>query len=139
MSDFNSIGQKAVRKQLKHWNYTCVVSTQSIADTTDLEEALQSPSADWVRALPEPDQRWIMVVAIHDVTRRITFGSVGNAEVSVHLFDRSSGLRVWDAKGLGQVGQGGLAGMLAVGMMDEDALRAALGNALFQLPKRPKK
>ncbi|MCC6233232.1 MAG: hypothetical protein IT580_11350 [Verrucomicrobiales bacterium] len=139
MSDFNRIGQKAMRKQLKHWKYTCVVSDQAIPENTGLEESFLKPSKEWVSALPEPGQRWIMVAVIHDVTRRITFGSVGNAEVSVHLFDRSSGLRVWQAKGLGQAGQGGVVGMLMVGMMDEDALMSALGNALFQLPRRDKK
>ena len=80
-----------------------------------------------------------MVFAVHDVTRRLTFGSTGNAEISAYLYDREKAALVWHDKGLGQAGQGGLLGMALINLMDESALQMATGNALMSLPKRPKK
>ena len=79
-----------------------------------------------------------MVVCLDDVTSRMTFGSTGNAELSGYLYDKQDGKLVWQDKGIGQAGQGGLAGMMLKGTMKGQALNIATGNLMRSVPKRPK-
>ncbi len=80
-----------------------------------------------------------MVLVVGELSRKITFGSTGNAEVSVAVLDKQAGNVVWKDKALGRAGQGGLMGMLMVSMMDDDALAQALGQVMYKFPKKPKK
>ena len=139
MSDFNRVIQKQARAVLKSKRYPVEVLEESAQVANLTEEDLEAASAEWIRSLQPAGAPWIMVFAVHDVTRRLTFGSTGNAEISAYLYDREKAALVWHDKGLGQAGQGGLLGMALINLMDESALQMATGNALMSLPKRPKK
>ena len=103
-----------------------------------VEEDLQSAKPEWAKKLGPAEERWVMVVCLGDVISKITFGSTGNAEVSGYLFDKESGELIWKGKGVGQAGQGGLAGMMMKGAMKGAALDAAVYNLISGMPTLPK-
>lgn len=100
------------------------------------EEDLKEAKPEWVRRLGSSQARWIVVMCLVDVRTKLTFGSTGNAEVTGYLFDRQEGTLSWRDKGIGQVGQGGLLGMMMKSDMDNSAISAALGNVMASFPKR---
>lgn len=102
------------------------------------EEDLQSALPAYIKKLGPANARWVMVICLQDVASRITFGSTGNAEVSGYLFDKNRGELVWQGKGVGQAGQGGLAGMAMKGLMNSAALDSAVYNLFGGIPNRPK-
>lgn len=102
------------------------------------EEDLKSSDASWVKQLGPSDARFVMVLAVLDIKTKLTFGSTGNAEVSGVLYDKTAGVALWRDKGIGQAGQGGLAGMLFKGTMDESAVSAAMFNLFASLPGKKK-
>jgi hypothetical protein len=135
--NLTKIGKRAAN-DLKHKNYPAVLADSTGAVGEIVEEDLTQPKADWIKRLGPPSDRWIMVVCLFDVYSKITFGSTGNAELSGYLFDKETGEVIWSGKGVGQAGQGGLAGMTFKGMMKGAALDAAVYNLLGSVPKRPK-
>jgi hypothetical protein len=98
------------------------------------EEDLRAKNAEWLKALPNPGSRWVMALAVHDVTRKLTFGSTGNAEISGFLYDFQTGEQLWHDKGIGQVGEGGLLGMAMIGTMSRSAVNLAAYNCLASFP-----
>jgi hypothetical protein len=103
-----------------------------------IDEDLRDAKPEWVRRLGPPSARWVLVVCLVDVKAKMTFGSTGNAELTAFLFDREAGTLVWRDKGVGQAGQGGLAGMLMKGSMAGSALDGAAWNLFASFPKRGK-
>lgn len=131
--------RKTARKELLRKNYHV-----SLADTTGkagaiADEDLADAKPDWVKSLGPPDSRWVMVVGVSDVRSKTTFGSTGNAEVFGVLYDKEHGSALWDGKGVGQVGQGGLLGMAMKGAMSPSAIQIATTNLLRSMPKVPKR
>jgi len=102
------------------------------------EEDLQAGEPQFIRKLGPADSRWVLVVCLEDVISKVTFGSTGNAEMSGYLFDKESGKVIWQSKGVGQAGQGGLLGMTMKGMMSGEAIGSALSNLFAGLPAKPK-
>ncbi len=130
--------QHGVVSVLKKKHYSAgPASTAGGNGQIDIED-LESPAPEWVKKLGPADARWVMVVCLDDVTSKMTFGSTGNAEVSGYLFDKDNGGLIWKGKGVGQAGQGGLAGMMMKGTMKGAALDSALFSLLASVPKRPK-
>ena len=97
-------------------------------------DALAVADAATIRGLGPPGARWVMVLALVDVTTSMGLGSSGNAELAGFLFDTQAGRLIWRDRGLGQVGQGGLLGFTLVAVMDEEAISAALKHLLASLP-----
>ena len=130
--------QAQVLKLLKKKNYV-VEAAPLQADAGELiEEDLKEARPEWVKQLGPAEVRWVMVVCLGDVTSKLTFGSTGNAEVSGYLFDKQDATLIWKQKGVGQVGQGGLAGMMMKGTMKSAALSGATFDLMRSVPKRPK-
>lgn len=130
--------RKQVMNSLKKKNYL-VEAAAAPAEAGDLvEEELREARPDWVRSLGPAESRWVMVVCLNDLASKMTFGSTGNAELSAYLYDKQEGALIWQAKGVGQSGQGGLAGMMMKGMMKGEALGMAARNLMRDVPKRPK-
>jgi hypothetical protein len=123
---------------LKKKRYPATAASTSGEMGQVVEEDLQGAKPEWVKKLGPADARWVAVVCLRDVMSKITFGSTGNAEVSGYLFDKESGELIWTGKGVGQAGQGGLAGMTMKGMMKGEALNAALYNLFNSMPTRAK-
>jgi hypothetical protein len=123
---------------LKSKRYRVTAAATSGEARQIVEEDLQSAKPEWTKKLGPTDARWVMVVCLGDVTSSLTFGSTGNAQLSGYLFDKESGENIWKGKGVGQAGQGGLAGMLMKGTMKSAALNAAMFNLVSSMPTLPK-
>ena len=123
-------------KNLRRRGYRAYASdvTGDVGAITDEDLSVADPA--WVERLGPADARWVMVVVLVDVSRELTFGSTGNAEVLAYLFDREQGTLAWRDRGLGQAGQGGLLGMAFIGTMDESAINRALEDVVTSLPLR---
>ena len=130
--------QKNMASDLKHKRYQVVAlpDTKLVAGITD--EDFREPSRDWIKGIGPSEARWVMVLAVGELSRKIVFGSTGNAEVNLAIFDKQTGTVVWRDKALGRAGQGGLLGMLMVSMMDDEALAQAVGQVMYKIPKKPK-
>lgn len=130
--------QASAVNALKRKRYLATAASASGEMGQVVEEDFQDAKPEWVKKLGPADARWVAVVCLRDVVSKMTFGSTGNAEVSGYLFDKESGELIWNGKGVGQAGQGGLAGMTMKGMMKGEALNAALYNLFSSIPTRPK-
>lgn len=128
--------RQPVTKSLTKKGYRLTASTTFGATPEVSEEDLREAKPEWVKGLGSSNARWVLVLCLLDVRNKLTFGSTGNAEVSGYLFDKQAGRLSWRDKGIGQVGQGGLAGMLLKGTMDNAALDIALRNTMASVPKR---
>lgn len=127
--------QGVVKGQLKRKKYTfTLVSDRSIVDNIT-EEDLKEVDAEWVRNFGPSDSRWVIIVVLLDARSKLTFGSTANAEVSGYLFDKKDGSILWRDKGIGKMGQGGLAGMLVKGLMLGDAIKMASVDLMKGFPK----
>ena len=116
------------------YQITNSVNMEMVEEITDID--LKDAKPEWIKELGPEDARWVMVICLVDVTTKLTFGSTGNAEITGFLYDKENGQMIWRDKGIGQVGQGGLAGMLMKGSMDESAINNALYNLLASIPNR---
>ena len=125
-------------RALQRKRYKAQASTTTGEAGQLVEEDLQNAKPDWARKLGPPEARWVMVVCLGDVISKMTFGSTGNAEVSGYLFDKETGETLWKGHGVGQAGQGGLAGMMIKGAMKSAALEAAVHNLIGSMPTLPK-
>jgi hypothetical protein len=123
---------------LKNKNYKVTKSDNLGSASQIIEEDLKTASPDWIKVLGPSDSRYIMVVCLVDVSTRLTFGSTGNAEIAGYMYDKGNGTVIWRDKGVGQVGQGGLIGMVMKSGMDESAISAALYNTLASIPPKSK-
>jgi hypothetical protein len=130
--------QQTMANSMKQKRYNVVVLSDRnlVAGLTD--EDLKDPSRDWVKGIGPSEARWVMALAVGELSRKLTFGSTGNAEVNLVVLDKQTGTVVWEDKALGQAGQGGLLGMLMVSMMDEAAIENAMGQIMFKFPKKSK-
>lgn len=130
--------QKSTLKGLekKHYKVSLSDNAGTVGEIT--EEDLKDAKPDWIQKLGPAEARWVMVVCLGDVASKMTFGSTGNAEVSGYLYDKQTATLVWKDKGIGQAGQGGLAGMMMKSSMKGEALHAAIYNLLSSIPKLPK-
>jgi hypothetical protein len=127
-----------VTKHLTKKGYRVTHASSVGASESITEEDLREADAEWVKGLGSQEARWVIVVCLVDVRTKMTFGSTGNAEISGYLFDRQTGTTSWRDKGIAQVGQGGLVGMMMKGTMDNTAIDTALNNTLASFPKRPR-
>ena len=100
------------------------------------EEELANPQPEWIQSLGPTDARWVMVIAVHDLTRKVSFGKSANAEISAALFDKQAQKCVWRNKAVGQYGQGGPIGFMMPAATA--ALETAAMTVMEGLPIRPK-
>lgn len=130
--------QGGVVKVLKRKHYTADGASIS-GDAGEIAiEDIEAAKPEYVKKLGPSSERWVMIIFLDDVVSKITFGSTGNAQLSGYLFDKSNGDLIWQAKGVGQAGQGGLMGMTMKGMMKGEALNAAMYSLLASIPKHGK-
>jgi hypothetical protein len=128
----NGAAEKILRKK----GYRTELSTTVGEVGAVTEEDLKDAKPEWIKRLGPAEARWVMVLVLVDVATKLTFGSTGNAEISGYMFDKEAGQMVWKDKGIGQAGQGGLAGMLMKGMMDEEAIGNAIASITASIPAR---
>ncbi len=135
--DVKETAASTAKGALKQKKYKCTLHTDDSQVSGLTEEDLEQPRSEWIKALNPSNARWMMVVAVNDLVRKVTFGTAANAEVSAYLFDKEAGKCVWHDKGIGQAGQGGLIGYLMPSATP--ALQLATAQAIYGLPKKPKK
>jgi hypothetical protein len=136
--NLESLG-KTTAGVLKRKNYTAIRTDNTGTAGEIVEEDLNDARPEWIKRLGPPEARWVMVIGLGEIHSSLTFGSTGNAEVIGFLFDKQDGSVLWKGTGVGQAGQGGLAGMAMKGMMKGEALDNAMGNLLGSFPNLPKK
>ena len=130
--------QRIMFNDLKRKRYHVeVVRDRSLVDGIN-DEDLKNPTQDWVKAAGPTDARWVMVLAVTELSRKLTFGSTANAEVVLVVLDKQTGTVVWRDKALGQAGQGGIIGMFMVSMMEDEAMNFAMYGIMVKFPKKPK-
>ena len=100
------------------------------------EDDIREAKPEWIKRLGSPNSRWVVIMCLVDVRTKLTFGSTGNAEIAGYLFDKRENRVAWRDKGVGQVGQGGLIGMVMKSGMDNSAISAALASVMASFPKR---
>lgn len=116
------------------YGYVVVRDRQSIEGIA--REDLESPSSEWIGTLGPPGTRWVMTLVLEASSSSLTFGSTGLAEMTGYLFDKQTHTLLWKNKELGQVGQGGLFGMMMKGMMEGWAIETAAELMFRTLPDR---
>jgi len=127
--------RKPAAKILKKKGYQVVLS-DNLGDIGQIfDEDLKKADPDWIQHLGPRGTRYIMILCLVDVYTKLTFGSTGNAELAGYLYDKNAGILIWHDKGIGQVGQGGLIGMLMKGVRDEEAISKALEDLLASIPR----
>ena len=102
-------------------------------------EGFRSGDSTWIRSLPADTNRFALVICIEDAGAKRGFGTSSNVELSGALFDVQAGSVLWRAKGIKQAGQGGLAGMMMGGAMNDAAIEGAAIDLIKALPKRKRK
>jgi hypothetical protein len=130
--------QEAAVRALKHKHYPVSSAATSGEAGTIAVEDLEKPAPAFISKLGPKEERWVMVICLDDAASKMTFGSTGSAEVTGYVFDKDRGESIWRAKGIGQIGQGGLMGMAMKGAMKGEALNMAVLNLIGQLQARPK-
>jgi len=130
--------QRWASKNLKSKHYTVkeVADRNCLAGLTG--EDLREAAPDWIKAFGPSEARWLLIIEVDELVRKLTFGSTGQAEVALVVLDKQRGTVVWRDKALGRQGQGGLLGMLMVSMLDEAALEEAMNQLMLKFPKKPK-
>jgi hypothetical protein len=137
--DLTHIVHGRAKSLLKSKKYEVLLSSDPSAVAGLTEEDLRAKDCPSLEHIQPTGARWIMVFAVHDVTRKLTFGSTGGAELTGYFFDRQNGEQLWRDKGVGRAGQGGLLGMAMIGMMSGEALRAAANDCLITFPSKRRK
>lgn len=120
----------------KRYRTDAVTDLNSVSGITG--EDIRDASPDWIKSFGPADARWLVVLEVDELSRKITFGSTGQAEVVLAILDKQTGTVVWRDKALGRLGQGGLLGMMMVSMMDEGALEEAVNQLMSRFPKHAK-
>jgi hypothetical protein len=130
---------KTARSKLKKKRYKVQLIDTDSTNSVITKDDLETHDAAWIKKLGPGDANWLMVLVLDDVVTKLSFGSSGNAEVSGFLFDKQSGTLLWRDKGVGKTGFSGLAGMMMIASMDEEAIRLAVIDLIASIPKRPKR
>src|ERR1035438_2515076 len=78
-------------KRLEHNRYKVTRGPQAEALSGLTADDLKDATPDLIQRLGSGEDRWVLVICINDVSSKVTFGSVGNAEMAGFLFDRQLG------------------------------------------------
>lgn len=126
---------KIVKDKLKDKKYGCTILSDRSLVSSLTEDELKNFDTQWVKSLGSSESRWIMLFALWDARSKLTFGSTGNAEVSLYMFDKQDGSLIWKDKDVARVGMMGLAGMFMKGSMLGDAVKNAIMQLMINFPK----
>lgn len=106
------------------------------------EDDIEQGRVDWIQSLGPDRTRWVLLVALHDLATRLTYGSASVAECSGYLYDKAKGKTVWHQKAVGEFGYGALFGlsiaMLGKTLANNGAWVCAI-ELLTQLPTKNEK
>jgi hypothetical protein len=113
-----------------------------------VEGDLNRANPEWIRRLGPPEARWVMVIGLKGQP------SLTGAEVFGFLYDKESGIVLWNGRGLGgpqfvtptdsslqAVNSAGMANLFLTisGMARKEVVESALENLLSGIPQLPKK
>jgi hypothetical protein len=134
--DINKKVDGITRHNLEGKRYTVEFMTDPSAVAGISGEDLKAGNAEVFAKLGPPDAKWVIVFVLEELSTRLTFGSTGNAEITMIIVDRQNKRVVWRDKGVGHAGQASLVGMAMIGMMGEAALDEALKQIFQKIPAR---
>lgn len=77
-----------VEDKLEDKKYECKLISDRSLVTNITEEDLKNIDSQWVKTLGPSCSRYVMLIALWDARSKLTFGSTGNAEVSLYLLDK---------------------------------------------------
>ena len=132
----DEIAQRMVKRMFKKSPYTIAYGAVSGDRITVTQDELDYLDASWVADLGAPQDRWVLLIALQDVTKKKTFGSAFGFLCTGYLFDKEAGLPVWRHETVGSMGHGGLVGLALKGGTRGQAFQACVGNLLMTFPER---
>ena len=136
MKQPDEIAQRTVRRMLRKSPYLIAYEPASHGAREVSQDDLDLLDAGWVAELGEPDDRWVLLFALQDVTKKKTFGSAYGALCSGFLFDKEAARPVWRHETVGSMGHGGLAGLALKGAARGQAFQECVSNLLLTFPER---
>ncbi len=103
------------------------------------EDETRTADASWVKSLGPPDAEWVLLVALKDLSVKLTYGKQATARCLGVLYHKTIGKAVWSHEAVETARAGGLAAMVATDQyFGKDALLVCAREGLCsQLP--PKK
>ncbi|MEE8327840.1 MAG: hypothetical protein V3R32_03500 [Nitrosomonadaceae bacterium] len=129
-TDLNDAGGQAIKKVVEKRGFAIsIVTDQSYINgisPSDIAESSQS----WVKSLGPQGSRWVLLVVVKKLYRRITFGAIAHAELVGYLYDRNTGEKIWEGAGKGK----SAAGILGAPFVDDHALELAAKSLAQGLP-----
>ena len=101
--------------QMEQRGYRVVYSKYySVKDIT--RDDIENVEVDWIRKLGAGGDRWVMLIALEDLTSSGGFGVSFSAQCKGMLFDTEEGTVIWKHKDIAKVEFGGLIVMALSGM-----------------------
>lgn len=125
-----------VEDKLKDKKYECELISDRDLVNKMTEEDVKSINPEWIKTLGPSCSKYVMLIALWDARSKLTFGSTGNAEVSLYLFDKQNGITIWKDKDIAQVGAWGITGMFLKGSMLGDAVKETIRQMMTNFPKK---
>lgn len=136
MKQPDEIAQRTVRRMFRRSPYTIAYESPSRDGFDVSQDDLDLLDATWVGELGEPDDRWVLLIALQDVTKKKTFGSAYGALCTGYLFDKEVARPVWQHETVGSMGHGGLTGLALKGAARGQAFQECVTNLLLTFPER---
>lgn len=130
---------KNVERILKKFGYQVILMSDRAMVSGLTEDDLSGKSTSWIKQAAPSSSSWVLITGLVDCESKLTFGSTGTAEVTGFFYNTNDGSVIWHDKGVGKVGQGGLAGMAMKGMMTHDAVVMATNVLMASFPEKRKK
>ncbi len=125
-----------VEDKLEDKKYECKLISDRNLVKKITEEDIKNINPEWIKTLGSSCSRYVMLIALWDARSKLTFGSTGNAEVSLYLLDKQNRTTIWKDKDIAQVGAWGITGMFLKGSMLGDAVKETIRQMMKNFPKK---
>ncbi len=132
----DEIAQRTVRRMLKNSPYKIAYGSAPKNGSAVTQDDLDFLDASFVSELGGADDRWVLLIALQDITKKRSFGSAFGALCTGYLFDKDVGRPVWQHETVGSMGHGGLSGLAMKGAARGQAFQECVGNLLLTFPDR---
>lgn len=132
-TDLNEV-LNIVKRHLEGKTYNITLSSQFGADAILSMPVKEIAKADpsWVKTLGPADSRWVLLLVVRNLERKILISATAVAEVFGYLYDKSIGEKIWEGKGSGEF----TIGLLYTFMADDTALANAANDLSLSFPAR---
>ncbi len=132
----DQVMQRVVRQMLRKSPYEIAFGPAWTSPDAVTRDDLEDLEASWVGGLGKAEDRWVLLIALEDLTKKRTFGSAFGVVCTGYLFDKQAGREVWRHETVGSMGHGGLSGLAMSGTARIQAFELCVGNLLVTFPDR---